>query len=43
MAIKSIPWQEVKTKKGIFTLQDLQDTAVAKNMTIEETIRRLNQ
>lgn len=33
----------VKTKKGPFTLQDIQDTAVQNNLTIEETIERLNQ
>lgn len=35
--------ESVKTKKGVFTLQDIQDTAVQRNMTIEETIKRLNQ
>ena len=33
----------VKTKKGPFSLQDIQDTAVENNLTIEETIQRLNQ
>ena len=33
----------VKTKKGPFSLQDLQDTAVQNNLTIEETIKRLNE
>lgn len=35
--------EPVKTKKGVFTLQDIQDTAVENNLTIEETIKRLNQ
>jgi len=35
--------EEVKTKKGVFTLQDIQDTAVQNNLTIEETIKRLNK
>ena len=33
----------MKTKKGPFTLQSIQDTAVENNLTIEETIQRLNQ
>lgn len=33
----------VKTKKGPFSLQDIQDTAVQNNLTIEETIKRLNE
>ncbi len=35
--------EPVKTKKGVFTLQDLQDSAVQNNLTIEEVIKRLNQ
>lgn len=35
--------EPIKTKKGIFTLQDIQDTAVQNNLTIEETIERLNK
>jgi hypothetical protein len=35
--------EPVKTKKGVFTLQDIQDTAVQNNLTIEETIKRLNK
>jgi len=35
--------EEVKTKKGTFTLTDLQDTAVENNMTIEQVLRRLNK
>ena len=35
--------EPVKTKKGVFTLQDLQDTAVQKNLSIDEVIARLNQ
>lgn len=34
--------EPVKTKKGVFTLQDIQDTAVENNLTIEETLKRLN-
>lgn len=33
----------VKTKKGVFTLQDLQDTAVANNLGIEDVLERLNR
>ena len=33
----------VNTKKGDFSLQDLQDTAVENNLTIEEVIKRLDQ
>ena len=33
----------IKTKKGPFTLQAIQDTAVEHTLTIEETIKRLNQ
>jgi len=35
--------EPVNTKKGVFTLQDIQDTAVQKNLSIEETIKRLNR
>lgn len=35
--------EQIKTKKGTFSLQDIQDTAVDRNLTIEETIKRLNQ
>lgn len=35
--------EPMKTKKGVFTLQDIQDTAVENNLTIEETIKRLNK
>jgi hypothetical protein len=35
--------EKVKTKKGEFTLEDLQDTAVENHMTIEEVLKRLNQ
>jgi hypothetical protein len=35
--------QEVKTKKGVFTLQDIQETAVDNNLTVEETISELNK
>lgn len=35
--------EPVKTKKGVFTLQDIQDTAVDNNLTIEETLQRLNK
>ncbi len=35
--------EPVRTKKGLFTLQDLQDTAVQNTLTIEETIKRLNR
>ena len=34
--------EPVKTKKGVFTLQDLQDTAVQNNMSIEDVLERLN-
>lgn len=33
----------IKTKKGPFSLQDIQDTAVQNNLTIDETIQRLNR
>lgn len=32
----------IKTKKGEFTLRDLQDTAVHNNMPVEEVLRKLN-
>jgi hypothetical protein len=35
--------EPVKTKKGVFTLQQIQDTAVSKNLSIEETLKRLNE
>jgi hypothetical protein len=35
--------EPIKTKKGVFTLQDIQDTAVDNNLTIEETLQRLNR
>jgi hypothetical protein len=35
--------ERVKTKKGEFSLQDLQDTAVSKNLTIDEVIKELNK
>jgi len=35
--------EPVKTKKGVFTLQDLQDTAVDANLTVQEVLKRLNQ
>ena len=35
--------ESIKTKKGVFTLQDIQDTAVDNNFTIEETIKALNR
>ena len=35
--------EPVRTKKGMFTLQDLQDTAVDKNLSIEEVLERLNK
>lgn len=34
--------EPISTKKGVFTLQDIQDTAVEKNLSIEEIIKRLN-
>lgn len=33
----------IKTKKGPFSLRQIQDTAVQNTLTIEETIKRLNQ
>ena len=35
--------EQINTKKGSFSLQDLQDTAVQNNLTIEQTLKRLNQ
>jgi len=35
--------EPVKTRKGVFTLQDLQDTAVDNNITVQEVLKRLNQ
>jgi len=35
--------EPVRTKKGVFTLQDIQDTAVKNNLTIEETLKALNK
>lgn len=35
--------EQVETKKGTYSLQDLQDTAVDFNMTIEEVLERLNR
>lgn len=35
--------EPVKTKKGVFTLQDLQDTAVQNNLTIEEVLKEFNK
>jgi len=35
--------EQIKTKKGNFSLQDLQDTAVSNNISIKETIKRLNK
>jgi len=35
--------EPVKTKKGVFTLQQIQDTAVSNNLSIEETLKRLNK
>ena len=34
--------ETLKTKKGAFTLQQLQDTAVSNNLTIEEVLGSLN-
>lgn len=34
---------QVSTSKGEYTLQDLQDTAVANHMSIDEVIQRLNE
>lgn len=35
--------EPIKTKRGVFTLQDLQDTAVDGNLSIEEVIKRLDK
>ena len=35
--------EPVKTKKGVFTLRDIQDTAVANNISIDDALKRLNQ
>lgn len=35
--------EQIKTKKGNFSLQDLQDTAVSNNISIQETIKRLDK
>jgi hypothetical protein len=35
--------EPIRTKKGVFTLQDLQDTAVQQAMTIDEVIKSLNK
>lgn len=35
--------EQIKTSKGAFSLQDIQDTAVANNISIDETIKRLNK
>lgn len=35
--------EQIKTKKGVFTLRDLQDTAVANNISIDEALKRLNK
>lgn len=35
--------EPVQTKKGVFTLRQLQDTAVENNLTIDEVIKRLNK
>jgi len=35
--------EELKTKRGTFSLQDLQDTAVAQNLTITEVLKKLNR
>ena len=35
--------ESVTTKKGVFTLRDIQDTALDKNLSIEETIELLNK
>jgi len=35
--------ESVKTRKGVFTLQDIQDTAVDNNLSIEETLKLLNK
>ena len=35
--------ETIKTRRGVLTLQDLQETAVANNLTIQETIAELNK
>ena len=35
--------EPIKTKKGVYTLQDIQDTAVDGHMSIEEVLKRLNK
>lgn len=35
--------EQINTKKGNFSLQDLQDTAVSNNISIKETLKRLNK
>ena len=35
--------ERIKTKRGEFTLQDIQDTAVKNNLSIKETLKRLNK
>ena len=35
--------EQLNTKRGDFSLQDIQDTAVDNNISIEETIKRLNK
>jgi hypothetical protein len=35
--------EQIKTKKGTFSLQDIQDTALANNFTIEQTVKELNK
>ena len=35
--------EQIKTKRGSFSLQDIQDTAVENNLSIENTLKRLNK
>ena len=35
--------EPMKTKRGVFTLKDIQDTAVANNISIDEALKRLNK
>ena len=35
--------EQIKTKRGNFSLQDLQDTAVSNNISIQETLKRLDK
>lgn len=35
--------EEIQTKRGVFTLEDLQDTAVANHMSIDEVLAELNK